>query len=358
MQFNVQFIDKSPQSKPQPAAPKAEDTSLRYLLGRQWDQVNWNLGGVFLYDMCLQLHLSMYPELMAIPVPPVTVSGALPCLWSLDWFEVSKITPPDIIKRTLKIYAERNTPVYLYFDNPSLTEADLDDALGLAMVAFLLETNPTGKNGVYVASDLLARRLRKLYPRLPVKASVNRVTTETQRDAALYNSLAGLYDRVALHPLDAFNDDLLEGLEDRTRFEITVNDICLDTCPCRPEHMAILSQIRRDPWNIDLLKQRHQCLSQANCELIKRPEGSRPLSLTLDEFDRLFAMGFRDFRIQGESMRNELTFIHYLTRWMYNPDEEVDNKRAMLYSTLMISRKSPQAEYPTGIGDYRERRYD
>lgn len=358
MQFNVQFIDKSPQSGPQPAAPLEGDTSLRYLLGREWDRTNWNLGGAFLYDMCLQLHLSMYPELMAMPVPPVTVSGVLPCLWSLEWFEFSRIVPPDTIKQTLQVYAARKTPVYLYFDNPALTEADVNDPLGLALLAFLQEANPTGKNGVYVASDILAKRIRELYPHMPVKSSVNRAAAQADRGAAFYNGLAGLYDRVALHPCDALNNELLEGLRDKAKYEITVNDICLDTCPCRPDHMAVLNQIRREPWNIDLLKKRHECLSRANCELIKRPEGARPLSLTFDEFDHLFAMGFRDFRIQGESMRNELTFIHYFVKWMYNADEEVDNKRAMLYSTLMISRKPAQATYPTGIADYRERRYD
>lgn len=355
LQFNVQIG-----TNPQPANENiaAKDTSLQYLLGKEWRNIRWNLGGAFLYDKCNQLHLSTYSELFQLNVPPVTISGVVPCLWSLDWFEFSKIMPPALIRQCIKQYEDRKAPLFLNFDNPGIRQEDLNDSLGNALMSFITEGNSAKSNGVYVASDLLARHIRQNFKGLPVRAGVNRSVMENKRDADFYNKLAGMYDLVAIHPADFFNEEIISGLKDKNKFEITVNDTCLDTCPCRKEHMEVLGKIRREPWNVLLLRERHACLDKAKCELIKRPAGSRPLSLTYQEFDRLYTDGFRYFRLQAESLRNELTYTHYLIRWLYNNDESAANKLAMLYSTLLISRQPEQASYPNGMSDYITRKYD
>lgn len=366
MKFDVQFTPNSsqPGSLPKPpekspGAPASRDTSLQYLLGKKWNEVNWNLAGAFVYETGLRLHLSMYDEFFGIPVAPVSLSGTLPCLWSLDWFEFSKMASPEKIQGQMKHYSDNRVPVFLNFDNPFMKESDLGDGMGNALVSFLAKFNSTGKNGVYVSNDALARHIKKTFPKLVVRSGLNRTVVEENRTADFYNGLTELYSCVAIHPVDALNDELLAGLKDKAKFEITVNDTCLDTCPCRKEHMELLSQIRREPWNIVLLSKRHQCLDKAKCQFIKRPEGSRALSLTYNEFEHLFSLGFRNFRLQAESIRNELTYMHYFVRWMYNnEDPEIQNRITVLYTTLLIRMENKPSKYPTGIKDYMDRKYD
>ncbi len=328
------------------------------LLGRHWNEILWNLGGVFLYDNSLLAHLSLYQKVFGIQVPPVTVSGGIPCLWSVDWFRKTRNAKIDSLLTTIGSYIRHDVPIFLTFDNPALNEQDLDDRLAHTFLDILIKNTGEKRTGVYVASDILARRLRQQYPGITIKSCVNRAIMEQNRNPDFYNSLAQLYDCVALHPADAANQALLDGLNDRLRFEITVNDTCLDTCPCRREHMLLLGKNRRNPFDLEAIQQIHTCLDAAGCEQLSRPQGACPLLLSKARFETLFDAGFRHFRLQAESLRNELAYAYNLSHWLHTDKAGLSNKQATLYSLLLIDRGAKAPDYPTGLSEYIQRYFD
>lgn len=343
-----------------PSKPKkdAEAESLSYLFRSDMPLADWNIGGTFRWD---KLCLGILGTVLVLKTPDAKLpefSGCPPCLWSLDWFRAESLMAPNRIKAMIETYVKEKVGIFLYFDNPFLTPADMQDSLSNSMINLLAENNPHRLNGVYAASPLLVKHVRANFPGLRIRLAANFHIKEKFRTAQWYNNLAMRYDRVALDPRDGINTDLLAQLRDRKKFEITVNDLALDTCPFRRKHLELLGKIRREPLNVSHLIERQELLQKMEVDTPRVPIASRPLTLTSDEVKALYDQGFRHFRIQAESLSNELTLAHFASKHLMSSAPGTENRKAVLLTTLLIQRDPAGPVLPTGMKNYTIRQYE
>ncbi len=263
------------------------------------------------------------------------------------------------IKSSMESFVKEKVGVFLYFDNPFLTPVDMNDSLCNGLIKLLAEYNPHRLNGVYVASSLLAKHVRANFPGLRIRLAANFHIKEKIRTAQWYNNLAMRYDRVALDPRDGINVELLSRLRDKKKFEITVNDTWVNTADGgRRKHMELLGKILREPMNIDYRVERQKYLQESGTLSPKVPSDSRPLTLTTSEVQALYQQGFRHFRLQAESLSNEMTLAHFFGKFLMTSDPALDYKKAVMLTTLLIQRDPAGVQLPTGMKNYIIRQYE
>jgi hypothetical protein len=318
------------------------------------------VGGALRFDKSLQTINNFLTQMLALRRFS-SVAGAPPCAWSLDWFVQRRPLTFDSYCNALETYAQQNTGVILVFDNPNLTEAELGDPYGMGLVRELYNRDRVRKNAVCVASDALAARLRAEMPKLRIHCHVNRLVMEKgKRSAALYNKLATQYDRVCLHPADAVKPGITSALEAREKFDIVINDSCLRTCPVRREHMRLLAEMRRSPYNTQLMAQREALITRNGCHKIDTQTLQQKLScnLTRDEANALHAAGFRSFIIQGNQFRNEMTLLWDIFQCMLDYSPEINNKAALIAASAMAEFGRVQETLPSGLRKFRFTNYE
>lgn len=326
-----------------------------FLKNENYPEAIWNLGGAFRHDELLCLILKQINGHLNKLVNLSEVNGSLPCLWSLEWYQDPIPLSPQKIIEILEKYAVQNLGVILNLNNPLINETHLNDIMGTLLLTHLFQHDRCRKNGVSVASSQLGAHINSKFPKLALHAHVNLIIAEEgQGNADYYNKLAEKYQRVAVHPDDAINAEFMSRLENKDRFEITLNDTCLQGCPCRKEHMETLGRIRMEPWNLALPAYRHDLLNKVNCEEVSLPEKNsrRPLLLTNNEIKTLYDMGYRRFRIQNESLRNEVSLAWQIIHALFTNRPELQNKVALAASACMILRKKTYTDPPSGLTDF------
>ena len=205
-----------------------------------WPQAVWDVSGAFVYDRELVSFFDFCKQLLGFE-PFHVVHGAPLCAWNSGRVLRHMERSTEEIRTAGLAYAERGMALYLTFTNLMLTEEHLRNALGNALCTFAVRHNPTKRNAVIVANDLLREHLRKNYPELRLISSILRITNgggKGKIDA--YRRLAEQYDEVMVHPDDVLNDGLLEQLEDKERYILLINEYCIRHCPLRlmPSHIV------------------------------------------------------------------------------------------------------------------------
>lgn len=247
------------------------------------------------------------------------------------------------------------------FDNPNLSEVDLADPYCLGLVRELYNRDRIRKNAVCVANDALAARLRAELPKLKLHCHVNRLVMEKgKRSAALYNKLATQYDRVCLHPADAVKPSIVNALENKAKFDIVINDPCLRTCPVRKEHTALLAEMRRAPYDTELMRRRSDLIARVACQKVNSAELQQKAScnLTREEAGDLYAAGFRSFIIQAQQFRNEMTLLWDIFHCMLDYSPELCNKAALIASSGMAEFGKASSDLPSGLRQFSFTNYE
>lgn len=340
--------------------PEQAVENLRFLTRDYLPQASWTVGGALRFDKSLLTINNFLQQMLGIRQFS-SVAGAPPCPWNLDWFVQRRPISFAAYGEALEAYARQNTGVILVFDNPSLTETELDDPYCMGLVNELLTRDRVRKNAVSVASDALAARLRAAMPKLRIYCHANRLVMEKgKRTAALYNKLAGMYDRVCLHPADAVKPGITNALENKNKFDIIINDSCLRTCPVRREHIALLAEQRRAPYDTSLMRRRSDLISRVACQKANPAELSQKAScnLTRDEASTLYEAGFRHFVIQAQQFRNEMTLLWDIFHCMLDYSPEICNKAALIASSAMAEFGKPSSALPSGLRQFSFTNYE
>lgn len=318
----------------------------------------WHLGGAFVYHKILTSFAKNLKNLITDTVDIASVEGAPANRWSLDWFDQYTLMSPIKVEEIIAEYAALNIPLTLCFDNPFLTEDICSDAVGNSLMNLLQKYNPTKSNAVSVASATLAKYIAMQFPDIKRIAHVNRtVSDKAQGDWVHYRALAKEFDRVCIHPDDLLNPGLLgTELTDRNRYELTVNDTCLTKCPFRYEHMKALDSIARDALNVNGLAYRHQLLLKAGCEDVIYP-GKPSLQMTHQMLETYSALGFRHFRVQAESLRNEMSLLYDAAYYMLTKNLANMPKRQILLTATLMKLTEEDLQVSSGLGDFHFRRF-
>ena len=323
-------------------------------------EATWTVGGAFRFDKSL-LTISNFLKQMVTVRQFSNVAGTPPCPWSLDWFVQRRPLAFDAYCSALEAYAKQNVGVILVFDNPNLSEADLDNSYCMSLVQELINRDRVRKNAVCVASDALAGCLRTAIPQLRIHCHPNRLVMEKgKRTPALYNKLAGLYDRVCLHPADAAKPSITNALENKAKFDIIINDSCLRTCPVRREHISLLADMRRAPYDTELMRRRSDLISRVGCQKADSTTLAQKAScnLTRDEACALYEAGFRSFIIQAQQFRNEMTLLWDMFHCMLDYSPEISNKAALIATSAMAEFGKPSSALPSGLRQFSFTNYE
>lgn len=340
--------------------PEQAVENLRFLTRDYLSAAEWTVGGALRFDKSLLTLNNFLSQMLAIRRFS-NVAGAPPCAWSLDWFVQRRPIAFDAYCNALEAYAQQQSGVILVFDNPNLSEADLADPYCLGLVKELYNRDRIRKNAVCVASDALAARLRAELPKLKIHCHVNRLVMERgKRSAALYNKLATQYDRVCLHPADAVKPSIINALENKAKFDIVINDPCLRTCPVRKEHTALLADMRRAPYDTELMRRRSDLISRVACQKVNAAELQQKAScnLTREEAMALYAAGFRSFIIQAQQFRNEMTLLWDIFHCMLDYSPELCNKAALIASSGMAEFGKASSDLPSGLRQFSFTNYE
>lgn len=311
-----------------------------------WPEAEWDVSGAFANDRELLLFHDFFLQVFGVKILKL-VHGAPLCLWNSGRVLPHLICTAEQIRDAGKAYTHRNIGIDLTFSNHLLTEQHLEDETGNAILSFFERNNPTGKNAVILASEALFTHVKENYPKLKTVSSIIKVAVEHGRGKAdYYRRLAERFDKVMIHPDDAWNFSMLEELEDKSRYEILVNEYCVRSCKIRHLHYRSLSQSAinyfgaKDP-EFEKLFPNNGCsdLRQLLCDPVRGTA-----ALAREEIKRLYDMGFRKFKVQGRGMANVGGSIFDLLRLTLREDAPGENTmhRAKLQFLEALSTLTPQ----------------
>lgn len=199
------------------------------------------------------------------------------------------------------------------FSNYHLEESHLKDNYSNQ----LLDYGYSHGASFIVSSDLLYGYIKKRYPNAKCIASEVKSIYELKDGCEVdyYKHLSDKYDKIILptkYVKEKFLSDV-ESYENVEKFEVTVNDTCLNGCPKLIEHIETIE-------NFELGKAKYtdyyEFCPKKDIELI---DGiTRTLVLSKDELDRLVnEIGITHLRIKGFTFPME-SYPEILSNYMFN----------------------------------------
>ncbi len=292
-----------------------------------WADAEWDVSGAFVNDRELVGFHDFCTQLLGF-APFRIVHGAPLCVWNSGRVLKHLMREAEEIRAAGLEYEHRNIALYLTFTNLLLQEDQLKDPLGNALCTFASRHNPTGRNAVILASDVLLEHIRREFPTLRLVSSILKITAERGKGRLeTYRRYAEQYDEVMVHPDDVLNYSLLEKLEEKERYILLVNEYCIRNCPIRPLHYDALSHLSLnflsyDSTGFEAKQAGNGC--QNLHTLLTDPKRS-VLALNTPEIARLREMGFRHFKLQGRGHANASSILFDLLRLVLRQDTASEN---------------------------------
>lgn len=288
--------------------------------------IKWNVSGLFTQDDGILNFIDMVKNGFKEDCPITSVHGCPPVMWNSG-----RITRPLLkpeIDGIIDRYTKIGMPLYLTFSNHLLTKEMLNDKLSNYLLDKIAET---GQGGVILASDILSDYIRNKHPKMKLIASIIRAAIDRGAEPALtldyYEKQAKKFDCVVFLPDDVFNYEMLKKIKHKDKFEIITNEPCLYGCKMRRIHYGFLASFYKN--DIELTEksfhfETNKCISKPLLKQIALHIGqsnsarTRNCNVTADEFDYLYDIGYRRFKLQG---RNEspASFIYDLTKYILEP---------------------------------------
>lgn len=287
----------------------------------------WDVSGAFVNDRELVGFYDYCKLLLGFEAFNI-VHGSPLCEWNSGRVLKHMLREAEEIRTAGLEYARRNIAVYLTFTNLLLQEKQMKDPLGNAVCTFFSRHNPTGRNAVILANDLLREHIRREYPALRLVSSILEITHGGGKGRLdVYKLLADEYDEVMVHPDDVLNYDLLEKIEDKERHILLINEYCIRNCPIRPFHYRSLSEsalsfMSYDSAPFEAKQAANGCRSLYT---LLTDEKKSVLALNTPEISRLREMGFRHFKVQGRGHANASAILFDLLRLVLRADEPGEN---------------------------------
>ncbi len=285
-----------------------------------WPEARWNISGLLAHRVLVRVfteQLKKYQILDRIE----SFHDAPDLIWNGGRPNRNIPLPADPAAYFRSLNA-KGIGVLFTFTNTLIEKHHLDDPAGNNLLDCLDET--CGLNGVIVASDLLSDHIRSRKPGLRQVSSVLKSFFENpEGKLSWYKEMEDRFDQVVIHPDHMFDADLMAGL-DRTKAELLVNEPCFHGCPHRRYHQTMISE-----WNMsrdgeagkkigELVRTR--CLGMENLLDEEKNTGhGRSCTLTHRELQKLYAMGFRKFKIAGRQ-KSSMGLAWHLIHYIINPD--------------------------------------
>lgn len=292
-----------------------------------WPDAVWDVSGAFVNDRELLAFYDYCKLILGFEAFNI-VHGAPLCEWNSGRVLKHLMREAEEIRAAGLAYEQRNIAVYLTFTNQLLNESHLKDAYGNAMCIFFSRHNPTNRNSVILASDVLRDHIRKEYPALKLVSSILKITGNGGKGKLdAYKRLADEYDEVMVHPDDVLNYELLEKIEDKERHILLINEYCIRNCPIRAFHYKSLSESALSFMSHDssVFEKRQATNGCRSLYTLLTDEHKSVLALNTPEIQRLRDMGFRHFKVQGRGHANASSILMDLLRLTLRTDAADEN---------------------------------
>ena len=325
----------------QPIAASARNEQaemVRELLNPHWPEARWDVSGAFAGDIVLARIHRFFREQFGFSLFS-HVHGAPPCLWAGGRVKSQFLSRPQI-ERIIQVYAATGISISATFTNVRISQEMLGNGLGNFILDCLSRHNQAGANGVILSEEILASHVRKEHPGLRLIASVVKIAKEQGKgNADYYRRLAETYDKVMVHPDDNFNLGLLGQLEDKDKYEILVNEQCIRACQMRVRHYEGISDQYIDPFDLAPSDEGQAMINRNRCmdfhRLLTPDSPARTLVLSTNEVKRIYDLGFRNFKIQGRGLNNDMLMGYQLLRWVLSQNPARDHLTARLLQTIL-----------------------
>ena len=126
------------------------------------------------------------------------------------------------------------------------------------------------------------------------------------------------------------------------------------------KHTALLAEMRRAPYDTELMRRRSDLINRVGCQKATPGELKQKAScnLTRDEATALYEAGFRCFVIQAQQFRNEMTLLWDMFHCMLDWSPEISNKAALIANSAMAEFGKASTALPSGLGQFSFTNYE
>lgn len=300
---------------------------MKTIFHQQWKDARWDISGAIAHDRELLAFHDFIHKLTGKNIFD-SVHGSPLFEWNsgrvLPRFSVN----PCQMKAALDSYVLRQIPIDYTFTNTLLESKHLDNQLGNTLLKYAVLHNPTERNAVIVASDVLYDYIKKEYPSLKLVSSILKVSSERGKgDLDYYLRLADRFDKVMLHPDDTLNLELLEKLPNKEQYEVLINEYCILNCPIRHLHYRQLSELSLaySVYVEDTFVQKRAKNGCTDFNHLCSNGAKETLALKPSEIKAVYDLGFRIFKVQGRGLANAGGILFDLMNLVLDSDSSTEN---------------------------------
>lgn len=282
--------------------------------------VSYNVPGLFLFSSLIYSLQKVVLDKTGYSLPIKYIYGSPPlCRWNngrliLNTYGNTYTSLNDIEKELCISISQNILPLLtfsnLYIDNKSLKDKKCNDILKIL--------NRIG-GGVILSNDMLKQHILEKFPNISIHSSVIITSLTDNRDTFFYDNLSGNYSVYVIHPDDNFNSYILNNIKNKENAEIIVNERCKYACSIRKNHYECISieQISKSDGKYIDTHFLDKCVSIP--EIKQSTVKWRNISLTINELQQIYNLGFRKFKLQGRT-DNLYSFFFDLLRYSLNND--------------------------------------
>ncbi|MBE5832847.1 MAG: hypothetical protein IJJ64_08745 [Butyrivibrio sp.] len=241
--------------------------------------------------------------------------------------------PKNEIERTIKMFGSQHVPLRFTWTNPLIEEKHLNDTF----CNLIMRLADNGENQVLVNTEILENYLRKEYPNYKFISSTTKRITDPQK---LHEELEKDYFMVVLDYDMNHDTEVLESLRPvADRVEILVDEICFPGCKKRLEHYRdeAKKQLEFEIAAPFPCPNRQEKKSFADCM-------NKPAFISKEQMKDYIDMGFRNFKLVGRGLPQELVLDSYLYFLVKDGEEDfiknqINKRLAEINARKMAARK-------------------
>ncbi len=300
------------------------------------DYIYWHLPGFSVFrDLNYTIIglMKEYPKSFNENYKVGSVYGTFPgAIWN-GGRTVLGFCPKNEVERTIKMYNSQHIPLRFTWTNVLIEEKHLNDTF----CNLIMRMADNGENQVLVNTEILEQYLRKEYPNYKFISSTTKRITDPEK---LYKELEKDYFMVVLDYDLNHNQEVLEKLKPvADRVEILVDEICFPECPKRVDHYRDESRRQLEfeiaaPYGCPNKQERK---SFSDCM-------NKPAFITKEQMKDYIDMGFRNFKLVGRGLPQDLVLDSYLYFLVKDGEEEfirtqINKRLAEINAKKMAARR-------------------
>lgn len=185
----------------------------------------------------------------------------------------------------------------IIFSNPIITDEMLEDSESNTLLKLGLKYNAK----FIISNSKLMNYVQTFYPNADIKVSLIKVAIDDKiNNLDYYKQLEKEFNNYVIHPDDNLNFSLLKKL-DNTKVEILLNERCSPNCPNRVNHYINLSTEQANILSNSCVKNNFLDCCNFIPEIKQLSHNKKNITLSLEEVQSLYNLGFNKFKIQGRT---------------------------------------------------------